>query len=183
MLSFGACSPFARVITRTLTAQIMGSIPAALYGVRLPKAFYFILVFYHIFSSLAITDIVSSNCLFEGGPNLNFVRTLTVLSITPILIGIILASVYKARCALAITTPPTVRLLYFEIFFITLHIILPGISVNSFLALECWDYDYANRGRKAFLRVAPSISCSSTSWRNFIAPFACCSIVLYPGAH
>lgn len=180
MLSFGACTPFIRVMTIILTAQIMGSIPAALYGIRLPKAFYFILIFYHLFSSLAVTNIVSSNCLFEGGPNLSFVRTLTVLSTTPILIGLILVSLYKARCALSIATPPSVRLLYFEIFFITLHIILPAISVYSFLALECWDYDYADRGRKAFLRVAPAISCSSGSWRNFIAPFACCSIVLYP---
>ena len=163
--------------------QILASIPMV-FGdtLILPYVYGQLLKAANIFM-LGLVDLVPTRCLSTVSDAVFYVRTVLLTTIAPVAFALLLTTAFKLDARARDLTDlqrQQRKDTYIGTFLLFIHLALPLISITSVRTLICDSYDAGPGAKVWFLRVEPSISCTSEVYTGFILPWGILSIAVYP---
>lgn len=170
--------------------QIMATLPTiSLFTI--PEAGFAWLALIGSFVNVSLQELLPWQCLYRASTETLFVRSYVGITAFPIALALFLVAGYSVRTFLTLhtigRTPEEERgrrrtsRVCTECMLLVIHLTLPAVSTSTFLALVCLKYDFGeDQIAQSYMRVAPTISCSSASFKKFIVPWSLSCIFIYP---
>jgi len=131
--------------------------------------------FLSFFSALNLSvNLIPLECFFE----VNYLSTLMVATISPLIFSLFLGFVYFMSVRFAANDSERVKTqsYYFSLFLIISFLVFPGVSTGIFRSFQC--HEVGNG--ESYLRVDYSIDCNGDFYNNLLLPYAGLMILLYP---